>query len=158
MHYPLRLELRPSRGVMASVLLAHGAAALALFHVLTGRVGDDGGWALAGGAVFLGGLLARSLAHALRGERDRAGRVITLAADGGATLSEGEAEVAYRVRPGAVDFGWAVWMTLEPVVGERAGAAARTRSMMLVPSSLPPGAWRPLRIWLRHKAGAAAAG
>ena len=51
-----------------------------------------------------------------------------------------------------------VWMTLEPVVGDRAGERPRARAMMLVPANLPSGGWRPLRIWLRHKAGAAATG
>lgn len=158
MHLPLRLELRPSRGVMASVLLVHVAAALTLFHVLAGNSGGAAGWSAALTAVFLGGALAASLVQALRGERRRAGQAVTLAADGGATLIEGKREVACRVRPGAVDFGWAVWMTLEPVVGERPGERPRARAMMLVPANLPPRCWRPLRIWLRHRAGAAAVG
>ncbi len=143
---------------MASVLLVHVAAALTLFHVLAGGSGGDWGWSPAVTAVFLGGVLAASLAQALRGELRRAGRAMTLAADGGVTLIEGRLEVACRVRPGAVDFGWAVWMTLEPVVGDRAGERPRARAMMLVPANLPSGGWRPLRIWLRHKAGAAATG
>ena len=33
MHFPLSTQLRPSRGVMASILVAHVAAGSALFYV-----------------------------------------------------------------------------------------------------------------------------
>lgn len=154
MRFPLRVSLRPAAGAMASVLAAHAAAGLALFHgrpPLGAFAPDSPAWA--GVEWFLAVVLLASLVQALRGERAKGRLVLVLGEDGRLGLGDGEAVRLCRVSPGAVDFGWAVWLSLEPVDEGREGGRF---SLMLVEANLPAGHWRPLHIWLRHKAGATA--
>ena len=155
MRFPLRVSLRPAVGVMAPVLAAHAAAGLALFHggpPSGAFAADSQAWA--GIEWFLTTVLFWSLVQALRGERAKGRLVLVLGEDGRIGLGDGEALRFCRVRPGAADFGWAVWLSLEPV--DERGEGGR-RSLMLVEANLPAGQWRSFHIWLRHKAGATAA-
>lgn len=131
MRYPIRLKLRPSARIRALMCAMHGIAASALLFldlpvVLSLALGT---------AIFL------SLGFALR--RQTAGSLL-LADDGQFELGEGG---RLRVLASTTDFGWALWL-------HWLGDDGRRGAMMLAPDALPPGGWRVLRIWLRHKAGA----
>jgi hypothetical protein len=155
MRFPLRVYLRPAVGVMAPVLVAHAAAGLALFHgspPWSAFAADSQAWA--GLEWFLAMVLLWSLVQALRGERAKGRLVLVLGEDGRIGLGDGEAVRLCRVRPGAADFGWAVWLSLEPVDESGEGGPL---SLMLVEANLPAGQWRSFHIWLRHKADATAA-
>lgn len=138
MHYPLNMAMRPSRGVMASVLALHALAGLALFYAL-----PQSAWrALAILAVLL------SMVMALRQEQAKRGLGVLVAHDGGVVLTVAGRQYTARLQVGAVDFGWAVWLSLQASPGEKLPRGARR--LMLVPANLPEGHWRPFRIWLRH--------
>ena len=165
---------------MASVVVAHVAAALALFFVpaLALPLSWTAWWPFSAldpdhlsallRAVALGLVLA-SLWRGVRSERAKAGRRLVLADDGvlecaERTLRGGEvgatrdgagnhpaAPLLYRIEPAsAVDLGWAVWFAAVPLVA--GDARARPFRLMLVADNVGPAAWRGLRIWLRHKA------
>lgn len=161
MQFPLEVGLQPSRTVMASVLVAHVAAALALFHVpLLGlaSVVDGGAGAQVALATLAWATLTVSLWRALRAERRKRDVVLWLEADGLVeVLVAGVAHGAlYRVRPHtAVVLGWAVWFRLEPVDASQqfgGGGMGAARRHMLVAANLRADGWRRLRIWLRHRA------
>jgi hypothetical protein len=161
MRYPLAVGLQPSKRVMASVVIAHGAAALALFFALESR----GQVAWAGIAVsarlvvlVVIALLAGSMLHALRREWAKRALHLVLADDGSVYCEHLANDVPFRLDRGAVDLGWAIWIRLRPekIHRDRDEAQLALRKpviLMLVPSNvLPQGNWRALRIWLRHKA------
>ncbi len=162
MHRPLSIELSPSRGVLASVLAVHVAAALALFHALfpmpTG--GPEGQVAL---AAVAWGLLIASLLRAIRAELGKRGTTLVLLEDGAVEVSSGGERGLCRVGADAVDLGWALWLDLRPGPVADAGdgmplpprhgrGVERGRRLMLLPVNLPAAQWRGLRIWLRHQA------
>lgn len=151
MHFPLSTQLRPSRGVMASILVAHVAAGSALFYVPSLSVLSSGALPMLG--VLLWICVLASFLVAIRHERAKQGLNLVFHGDGGLSVVSGEKAADYWLGAGAVDFGWAVWLPLvEPVVGD-AALSGRTRlRLMLLRANLPPSHWRPLRIWLRHKA------
>ena len=161
MEFPLELRLQPSRVMMASVLVAHLAAALALFHVPGLRVVSLVGEAslaniLAGTLAWV--VLCLSLVNALRAERSKRGCRLWLEGDGLVeVLVEGaEQGVLCRVRPhSAVTLDWAVWFRLlavEPVSRQSVNAVRAPTGMMLLASNVQDQDWRLLRIWLRHRA------
>ena len=161
MEFPLELRLQPSRVMMASVLVAHLAAALALFHVPGLRVVSLVGEAslahiLAGTLGWV--VLCLSLVNALRAERSKRGCRLWLEGDGLVeVLVEGaEQGVLCRVRPhSAVTLDWAVWFWLaavEPAPRQPVGGARTRSTMMLLASNVQGQDWRLLRIWLRHRA------
>jgi len=92
-------------------------------------------------SLALGAAIFLSLGFALR--RQTAGSLL-LADDGQFELGEGG---RLSVLASTTDFGWALWLHWICDDGRRG-------AMMLAPDALPPGGWRVLRIWLRHKAGA----
>lgn len=140
MRYPLKLEVRPAKGAVASVLALHMLAGLALFHLsLSSR------WAFVGAA----GVVGASVCFGVWREAGKSHQVL-LEHDGGVSVRLGGREFTARVSSGAVDFGWAVWLSLRPVGGDV--LPWRLRSLMLVPANLPAGHWRLFRIWLRHRA------
>ncbi|SEF39942.1 protein YgfX [Thauera chlorobenzoica] len=162
MHRPLSIELSPSRGVLASVLAVHVAAALALFHALfpmpTG--GPEGQVVL---AAVAWGLLIASLLRAIRAELGKRGTTLVLLEDGAVEVSSGGERVLCRVGADAVDLGSALWLHLRPGPAADAGGGMpppprhgrgveRGRRLMLLPVNLPAVQWRGLRIWLRHRA------
>lgn len=141
MRFPLNVPMRPSKGAMASVLVIHAVAGLALFHMRL-----PAPWMFYFAAVLVG---ASALAGLLQ-ELAKGRCTLRLEGDGGITLMrDGRSSVA-RARAGAVDFGWAIWLGLSPVAGE--ALSWRFRRLMLLPGNLPAAQWRPLRIWLRHRA------
>ena len=155
MRYPLTLSLRPSRAVMASILAVHVAAGLALFHVPSLSLLQPGpAWQPLRmlGVALWGGVLV-SLLRAIRAERAKHGQALTLHSDGGLSVAGGEGVADYWIGPDAVDFGWVVWLPLFDPVSEVAPPFRRTRGrLMLLRANVFPQHWRPLRIWLRHKA------
>ena len=161
MEFPLELRLQPSRAMMASVLVAHLAAALALFHVPGLAVlpfdGDASRVRLLVGALVWC-VLCVSLLIALRAERSKRGCRLWLEGDGlvEVLLEGAEQGVLCRVRPhSAVTLDWAVWFELVAVepASRRSVSGARTPvSMMLLASNVRGEDWRLLRIWLRHRA------
>lgn len=163
MQFPLELRLQPSRILMASVLVAHLAAALALFHVpALGSVspfGDASVLQLMGGALAWS-LVIGSLFRALCTERLKRGCCLWLEDDGLVELfTEGvEQGVLCRVRThSAVMLDWAVWFRLVPVESVSTAPGSRVRlpsSMMLLASNVQAHDWRRLRTWLRHRADA----
>jgi hypothetical protein len=163
MQFPLELRLQPSRILMASVLAAHLAAALALFHVpALGSVslfGDSSVLQLMGGALAWS-LVIGSLVRALRAERLKRGCCLWLEDDGLVELFTDGAEqgVLCRVRThSAVMLDWAVWFRLVAVEPESKAPGGWVRlpsSMMLVASNVQAHDWRRLRTWLRHRADA----
>lgn len=140
MRYPLKLEVRPAKGAVASVLALHVLAGLALFHLSLPLP-----WAFAGGAS----LICASACFSVWREAGKSHQVL-LEHDGGISIQLGGRAFAARVSTGAVDFGWAVWLSLRPVGGDV--LPWRVRRLMLVPANLPAGHWRLFRIWLRHRA------
>lgn len=155
MRFPHEVNLQPSRIVKASVLVAHLAAALAFFLVLRPLPGEPwrallllGGWAF---------LLALAI-HAWRTESGKRGVCLMLDADGLLQVFERDADDATpcHIAPAsAVDLGWALWFRMQFVAPEASAARAGfvpNRRVMLVRANMGPEDWRPLRIWLRHKA------
>ncbi|THF67165.1 hypothetical protein E6C76_01925 [Pseudothauera nasutitermitis] len=131
--YPLHLPLRSSRHLVALSGAVHLAAALAfLFSSLP--------WPARLAGVLL--ILASVFRHARRW-RHPLQQVLVLRADG---LLDVDGEVV-ALEAGSTDFGWAIWLHWR-------AAAGRRQSLMLLPDALPSGRWRPLRIWLRHRARA----
>lgn len=162
MRFPVELRLRSSRGVMASVLVAHLAAALALFHVpaIVGVLPEgDAPVLVRGGALLVWLALSASLVRALRAERSKRGCVLWLEEDGLVEVLPRAVEesTVCRVDPrSVVVLGGVVWF--RPVALEGLERAPRNRSgrlscVMLLERNLPAQEWRMLRIWLRHKAG-----
>ena len=161
MEFPLELRLQPSRAMMASVLVAHLAAALALFHVpglaVLSLDGDASRVRLLVGALVWC-VLCVSLLIALRAERSKHGCSLWLEGDGlvEVLLEGAEQGVLCRVRPhSAVTLDWAVWFRLlavEPVSRQSVNAVRAPTGMMLLASNVQDQDWRLLRIWLRHRA------
>ncbi len=161
MEFPLELRLQPSRVMMASVLVAHFAAALALFNVpglgVFPLVGDGSlARLLAGTLVWC--VWCVSLLIALRAERSKRGCSLWLEGDGLVeVLADGaEQGVLCRVRPhSAVTLDWAVWFGLvavEPASRQSVSGVRTPANMMLLASNVQGQGWRLLRIWLRHRA------
>lgn len=168
MHDSLVVELRPSRALLASVLVAHLAAALALLHVPALGVGSlaAAGQAPAGAALTMAvwGLLAASLLRALVVELGKRGMRLVFEADGHVeVLLPGRgAPLWCQVQAGsAVDLEWAIWFALAPSGGGSSRwTPRRGRRLMLLRGNLDRSAdhsWRRLRVWLRHKSGQASA-
>ncbi len=161
MRFPLTVSLRPARGVLAPVLVAHLAAGLALFH--SPALQPIFTPAPSGAISVLPGLVALlvivlSAAHGWRAESRKRGVELALGDDGVLSRYRGGERQDYRVLGSSVDSAWVLWLHLEAAGSEdRQGRVGSDRAaIMLVPTNLPPGQWRLLRIWLRHKAAAAA--
>lgn len=168
MHDSLIIELRPSWALLASVLVAHLAAALALFHVPMLGVGGVSVAAQTPAAAALmmavWGLLAASLLRALVVELGKRGMRLVFEGDGHVELllPGRDAPVWCEVQLGsAVDLEWGIWFALAPAGGDSSRwTPRRRRRLMLLRGNLDRAAeqsWRRLRIWLRHKSGRASA-
>lgn len=160
MQFPQEVGLRPSRALMASVLVAHVAAALALFHVPLPRLGfiaDEGMAARIGLSALAWGVLLISLWRALHAERRKRGLVLWLEADGLVEICAGGAVQGrlHRIRPhSAVVLDWALWFRLESMAPrQESGATDRgaPQSIMLLAWNVQGDGWRRLRIWLLHR-------
>ena len=103
MQFPFELKLQPSRLVMASVLVAHLAAALALFHVpaLGDVVDGEASFSRILAATLAWAVWCLSLVRALRAERSKRGCSLWLEDDGLVEVLVDGAEqgVLCRVRP-----------------------------------------------------------
>lgn len=131
MHFPVTLDIKPSRRLRAALVFAHSAAVLALW------LGTLDGWlALAGSA-----LLAFSLV--LHWRRQQAWR-LRLAADGVLyRLVANDDAAKMKVLPGAVVTRWLV---VARVRDERGG---KVRALLVLSDCLSPDEFRALRVWLR---------
>ncbi len=167
MRYPLMLALKPSKAVMASVVVAHVAAALALFFAL--RTQD---------ALYVGRIelpvpalviaccvvLAFSAWRSLRTEWSKRALQLVLSEDGSFRCEALFGDRWARMEGGTTDFGWVVCLRLRlddliPVRQPHCRRLLRTVPLVVVPGNLlRPADWRGLRIWLRHKAFRAATG
>ena len=160
MQFPFELKLQPSRLMMASALVAHLAAALALFHVpaLGDVVDGEASFSRILAATLAWAMWCLSLVRALRAERSKRGCSLWLEDDGLVEVLVDGAEqgVLCRVRPhSAVTLDWAVWFRLlavEPVSRQSVNAVRAPTGMMLLASNVQDQDWRLLRIWLRHRA------
>lgn len=162
MRFPLMLALKPSKTVMASVVVAHVAAALALFFALQARDAIAvGGLRLPVSLVTLGcsAVLAYSTWRALRLEWSKRALQVVLSEDGSFRCEALLGDRCGRLDGPATDFGWAMCLRVRP--HESASSAngpshrrlRRAVTLMLVSANLArPADWRCLRIWLRHKA------
>ncbi|WP_332671847.1 protein YgfX [Aromatoleum sp.] len=141
MRYPIELELVPSRQALVLVAAIHLIAATAfLLSSLP--------WAVRLAAAIALGV---SMLVAFRGERAKDGLRMVLEDSGKLAVScSGEAAQAFLDR-GCTDFGWAIWLQWR-VAATPDQAPSRAAAVMLLPDNLSPGAWRGLRIWLKHKA------
>lgn len=137
MRYPLELRFRPSLTAINAIAAIHLVAAIAFMQLALAV------WAHA--AVL--GVLVLSFAHALRGERSKAERVLVLEDSGELRIIERGVSSPGVLREGCVDFGWSVWLAwrTDGRAGKRGGA------LMVMRGNLPESHWRSLRIWLRHK-------
>ena len=159
MQFPREIRMQPSRAVMASVLVAHLAAALALFHVFGSGVGVEDevvNGARVAALLMVWGVLLATLWHGLRAEAAKRGVSILLEPGGELVwfASDVEQGVLCGTAPSAtVDLGWAVWLRPVPRVemGEGTGMPAPVPWLMLVRANVGGSDWRALKIWLRHK-------
>ncbi|MCC4117831.1 hypothetical protein LLG90_20960 [Aromatoleum toluclasticum] len=104
--------------------------------------------------------LAFSLRSAIRVEREKGSVRLVLLDDGGLHVDpDGHARrTVYAVaEPGCVDFGWAVWIHWRGTRVRRSPRMPIRGAMMLVRGNVGDDEWRSLKIWLRHKVGAARA-
>ena len=147
MRFPLEVQLKPSLSLRA-ILVG--------FHALTALVFVRVAWKSLPILVTAALLLALAVSAFLseRAERKKSGLGLILGEDGLLTVAPGVAESA-GMEAGCADFGWAIWLHwgASPITAETASCRG---SLMLVADNLPPGAWRKLRIWLRHSASVGA--
>lgn len=150
MRYPLEIGLRPSRMMFLLSAAIHAIAAFAFLR---------SSFPLPVVIVVVAGL-AVSLRAAHRGERAKAG-VRVLLQDAGELWVDpdgrGRRTVYAVAEPGCVDFGWAVWIHWRGTRVRRSPRMPIRGAMMLVRGNVGDEEWRGLKIWIRHKVGAAGA-
>jgi hypothetical protein len=135
--FPRKIQLAPSWGLIASVLFLHFAAGLALFI----SAPDYSAASICGIAA-----VAVSACLAVRSELAKAGIELVLLGDGRLRVGHGEDACLFRVRPGAVDFGFVLWLGFAEGEGR---AAPKPYRLGVVPGNLKQDEWRTLRVWLR---------
>jgi hypothetical protein len=135
--FPRKIQLAPSWGLIASVLFLHFAAGLALFI----SAPDCSAASICGIAA-----VAVSACLAVRSELAKAGIDLVLLGDGRLRIGRGDDTCLLRVQPGAVDFGFVLWLGF--VDGERR-ATPRPYRLGVVSGNLKQDEWRALRVWLR---------
>jgi hypothetical protein len=143
--FPLSLCVSPSRRLWVLLFFLHLLAVYAL-----GRLA----WPWSPGlSLGLGLCVAWGFWHFHRGWKKNA-FVLRLEPDGLLCWhpTGASAPLAARLSPRSTDWGFAIWLILEPQTPEHTQHA-----WMLLPDALGPAAWRSLRIWLRHKASAVSA-
>ncbi|MER2553493.1 MAG: protein YgfX [Thauera sp.] len=155
MRFPVELRLQPSSMIMASVLVAHLAAALALFHVhaFVPHAGGAGDWLF---AALGWALLVVSLAHGLQGQRRLRGCTMWLEEDGTLELRRegGPLDGLFNVQPGSqVVLSGAVWFAVRPLAVAETLLRRRGMALMLVSDNLGRDGFRLLRAWLLHRGG-----
>lgn len=74
---------------------------------------------------------------------------------GAVTIYRHGVSLRVRVLPTSADMGWAIWLQWREVTSLSDAGRRRSGALMLVPDQLTPREWRQLRIWMRHKSGAA---
>jgi hypothetical protein len=146
-HQPLTIRLKPGFLLLASILVAHFAAGLALFLMALPF------WAT--GLLML--LVVVSAVRAWRAQVGKRGLSLVLAADGALQVNWRDGTVAWaRVLPGAVVFPAVLWFTL--VWSTLEGRPLRLRLMLIAaeveedPARSDSAQWRRLRTWLRYRA------
>lgn len=148
MRYPLELGLRPSRLMLLLNAAIHAIAAFAFLRssfppplVIVAVVG-----------------LGVSLRSAIGAEREKARVRLVLQDDGELSVDpdgHGRRTVYAVPEPGCVDFGWAAWIHWRGTRVRRSSRRPMRGALMLVRGNVSDAEWRGLKIWLRHKAGAA---
>ncbi|WP_407280196.1 hypothetical protein U5817_07200 [Aromatoleum evansii] len=102
--------------------------------------------------------LGFSLHLANRAEKEKAG--VRLVLQDNAELSvdpdgRGRRTVYALAEAGCVDFGWAVWIHWRGTRVRRSPRRSIRGALMVVRGNVRGDEWRELKIWLRHKVGAA---
>lgn len=154
MRFPLNLALAPARIMLAATVALHALAAAALVQAQAGSRIGAADLAVAPELLSISAwaLIGLSLLLSWRSENAKRGLNVILHDDGLISTLRAGALSDYRVDGSAVDFGWMVWLPLLAVAGPQAERARVCRRLVLLPANLPPGQWRTLRVWLRHKA------
>lgn len=148
MRYPLEIRLRPSRLIFLLNAAIHAIAAFAFLR---------SSFPLPLVIVAVAGL-GISLRSTIRAEREKACVRLVLEDDGELCMDpDGHGRrLVYAVpQQGCVDFGWAVWIHWRGSRVRRSPRRPMRGALMLVPGNVGDDEWRGLKIWLRHKAGAA---
>ncbi|NMG64195.1 hypothetical protein GPA19_04440 [Azoarcus indigens] len=122
---------------MASVLLFHIAAGLALFVSIPNFSVPD---------LFLISLIALSAFMAGRVEMAKAETSFVLQSDGSLKIGREGGIRTLRVQAGAVDFGFILWIGL---ADDEIHTARGLFRLGLVPRNMKVDEWRAFRIWLR---------
>nr|WP_076603989.1 hypothetical protein [Aromatoleum tolulyticum] len=102
--------------------------------------------------------LAFSLRSAIRAERAKAGVCLVLQDNGELYVDpdgRGRRTVYAVAEPGCVDFGWAVWIHWRGTRVRRSSRLPIVGALMLVRGNVGGDEWRGMKVWLRHKVGAA---
>ncbi|MBD5805310.1 hypothetical protein AZOA_47620 [Azoarcus sp. Aa7] len=102
--------------------------------------------------------LGFSLRSAIRAEKEQARVRLVLQDDGELCVDPdglGRRTVYAVAEPGCVDFGWAVWIHWRGTRVRRSPRRPMRGTLMLVRGNVGDDEWRGLKIWLRHKVGAA---
>lgn len=139
MRYPLRIELRSSKRMIFLNAAIHLVAAFSFL-----RSSFHAAWIILALAV-----LGWSFWRGLRHEEAKGLCALTLEDGGGLRLERLDGEARGQALGSSADFGWALWLHWRG-----SGSGGRRGALMLLPDNLGESAWRGLRIWLRHKAGA----
>ena len=150
MRYPLEIGLRPSKLMVLMNAAIHAIAAFAFLR---------SSFPLPVVILIVMGL-GYSLRSALRGEREKANVRMVLQDDGGLCVDadgHGRRTVYAVAEPGCVDFGWAVWIHWRGTRVRRSSRMPIRGATMLVRGNVGDDEWRGVKIWLRHKVGAARA-
>ena len=148
MRYPLEIGLRPSKLMLLLNAAIHAIAAFAFLR---------SSFPLLLVIVVVAGL-AFSLRLAIRAEREKAGVRLVLLDNGELSVDPdgcGRRTVYASAEPGCVDFGWAVWIHWRGTRVRRSPRRPIRGALMLVRGNVREDEWRGLKIWLRHKVGAA---
>ena len=149
MRYPLDIALRPARLMFLLNAAIHAIAAFAFLR---------SSLPLALVIVVVAGL-GFSLRVANGSESDKAGVRVVLQDDGELCVDVGEARrTVYAVaEPGCADFGWVIWIQWRGTWVRGSSRMPIRGALMLVRGNVGDDQWRGLKIWLRHKVGAARA-
>jgi len=149
--YPLEIGLRSSKLMFLLNAAIHAIAAFAFLR---------SSFPLVIVIIVIAGLVL-SLRSAIRAEREKARVRLVLQDDGELGVDpdgHGRRTVYAVPEPGCVDFGWAVWIHWRGTRLRRSSRRTMRGALMLVRGNVSDDEWRRLKIWLRHKAGAARTG
>lgn len=147
MMFPVEVVPKPSRMLMAGLLVGHFVLGLAFLSSSLPACGI--------GAAWLG--LASSAVMAYRRWRKMASLRFMLGYEGAIqVIPPTGASFEARAGQGSRDLGWAVWLAWQAVQDDSRGDATGHGGVLMLPrDAVPPATWRALRVWLRFRSGLA---